>query len=292
MSKFMTDLAFEDPSWRNQFVEFAVKRTGIPAQRVSHIVETCAAEVAVGEDLIAKSLTPAMRILEVGAGIGLLSHRLKLRGLNIVALEPGASGFSDNARVGKALQEYLATEGFTMLDREASTLTPAKDGCFDLIFSVNVLEHIPDLEGNIAAMTRVLGPGGVMLHTCPNYTVPYEPHYALPLVPGFPQAVTWLRPSLRDETMWQSLNFVTAGRIKKIAKSLDLNVRFRRGLLFDALSRMDSDPEFATRHPHAFRTALAALRTAGLIGLLRHVPATLSTPMTFALTRRPEGYAP
>lgn len=282
----MLELAINDPAWRAAFAAFAADRTGLAADRVSQVVETCAAEVAVGLALVEAELSPSKRILEVGAGIGLLSHFLYRCGYDIVALEPGASGFGDSARIGSALQAYIGGPSLRMLDREASGLSPDRDGYFDVIFSVNVLEHIPDLERNLAAMVGVLAPGGVMLHSCPNYNVPYEPHYAMPLIPALPKAAAWIRPRLRQEELWRSLNFITTGRIRKICRHLGLNVRFREGVLYETLMRIETDPEFSARHPAAFRGVLRLLRRTGLIALLRHLPASMATPMTFRLTRQ------
>ena len=32
------------------------------------------------------------------------------------------------------------------------------------------------------------GEGGAMIHMCPNYFVPYEPHFGIPLIPFAPRA--------------------------------------------------------------------------------------------------------
>ncbi|TCR70007.1 class I SAM-dependent methyltransferase [Bosea sp. BK604] len=276
-------------SWRDAFVAFAVARTGLPTTRVRQVVETCAAEVEVGLRLLGGYLRPGIRLLDVGAGIGLLAFELRRRGYEIVALEPGANGFGDSARIGEALRAFVPEHDVAVIDREASGLDPVSDGVFDLIFSVNVLEHIPDLEVNLAAMLGVLAPGGQMLHTCPNYHVPYEPHYAMPLVPGFPQAVTWLRPQLREDEVWRSLNFITTSRVRRFAGSTGLSVAFEPGLLHATISRIDTDPSFSARHPGLVPVIYRVMQRLGLIGLLRHLPPALATPMSFRLWRTSTG---
>lgn len=45
---------------------------------------------------------------------------------------------------------------------------PFRDGQFDGVFSINVLEHVVDPERVLAETERVLAPGGVMLAVTPN----------------------------------------------------------------------------------------------------------------------------
>lgn len=291
---FMTDtarlpLAYKDPAWQKAFIAFAASHSGLPIARVSAVVGACVAEVAVGLDLIEDRLSEGGRILEVGAGISLLATVLQQRGFDIVALEPGANGFSDSGLIGAALRAYVEDSKFEIIEEEASRLDPAVHGVFDLIFSVNVLEHIPDLEANIAGMERVLAPTGVMVHTCPNYHIPYEPHYAIPLVPFFPQAVTWLRPSLNQDELWRSLNFITTGRMRRAASAQGLNIQFRGSVLYDTLKRVESDPVFSDRHPKLFLSLFRFLTHTRLIELFRWLPPALATPMVFDLNRSKDG---
>src|SRR6185369_16311116 len=100
--------------------------------------------------------------------------------------------------------------------RPAAELDPARDGLFDVIFSINVLEHCQPLPETVLALSKVLAPGGMMIHTCPNYRVPYEPHFRLLLVPFAPRLTARLIPRLASDPLWQSLNFVTAGDLRRI----------------------------------------------------------------------------
>ena len=46
----------------------------------------------------------------------------------------------------------------------------------------------------LEALDALLSPGGMMIHHCPNYTVPFEPHFGIPLVPGAPERTAALLP--------------------------------------------------------------------------------------------------
>jgi SAM-dependent methyltransferase len=277
-------IPYADPRWRSEFIRFAVARTGLDHERVALVVERCAAEVPVGHALVEGLTTPDFRILEVCAGIGLLAYDLRHRGLNVVALKPGSNEFGDSARIGAALSEFLADD-LPVLDKEASGLDPFADGRFDLIFSVDVLEHIPDLEANLEAMLRVLSPDRVMAHTYAYYHVPDEPHFVLPLVPGFPQAITLLKPQLREDELWRSLNFITTSRVRRFAKRAGLDVVLARGLLYDAIRRIDTDPAFSKRYRGLVPMVYGILKRLGLIGALRYLPSALAMPMGFRFRR-------
>ena len=48
-------------------------------------------------------------------------------------------------------------------------ILPFEDQSFDIIFSSNVLEHIPDLDGALRECARVLKPDGKMVHVVPSH---------------------------------------------------------------------------------------------------------------------------
>ena len=58
----------------------------------------------------------------------------------------------------------------------AGTL-PFRDGCFDTVLSVQVLEHTPRPAALMAEMSRVLAPGGVLILTAPfQFRLHEQPH--------------------------------------------------------------------------------------------------------------------
>jgi 2-polyprenyl-3-methyl-5-hydroxy-6-metoxy-1,4-benzoquinol methylase len=264
-----------------EFLTFASAKSGIDYDRLSLLVSQYTAEIASGFNVLAGAELTGKRILEVGAGIGVLSIALAQDGHNITALEPGSNGFDLNARVGAAVREWLAADDLPILDIEADRLEPARYGKFDLIFSINVLEHIPDLAAAISAMESVLAPNGVMVHLCPNYTVPYEPHFGIPLVPLAPRVTGGLVPGIDKHPAWPSINFITHAEVRRLATRFGLLVTFRRGLMYDAFVRLDTDPEFGARHTGVVQRIYRLLKATRILGLLRHVPPALATPMIF-----------
>jgi len=267
-------------------VERIVARTGAARERVLQILNMYGAEARHGFHLVGPHLPTTGRILEIGAGLGMLSSYLRETGYNIVALEPSTSGFDFFREIREAvLQESSAdTPEFPI---RAEELNSGQHGEFQFIFSINVLEHIGDLAAAFDGMARVLAPTGRMWHTCANYLVPYEPHFGVPLLPFFPQKTGFLLPRrISEGELWRGLNFVTYFTVKRLARKNGLQAFFQRGTLADALMRLHSDEEFAARHrgivSHAFRI-LERLRLVSLVGAL---PPMISTPMMVTIEGR------
>ena len=275
-----------------QFLSLCAGRLGRPEDEIRRRIVTAWSEAQVAFSLLGDIDLSGKRVLEVGAGIGFVSVLLQQQGVEITAIEPGSGGFDMNERIGACLREWLKVSVSPVLDIGAEALEPGRHGPFDLIFSVNVLEHIPDLEGAVDAMCGVLRPGGVMRHTCPNYTLPYEPHFGILLVPFAPRLTERLVPGVRGTEVWDSLKFVTLPRIRRAFRRNGLACRFAKGTLYEAFARLEQDPVYRARQGgnRAVALSYALLRRLGVLGLLAHCPPILATPMTFEV-RRTDGPA-
>jgi len=256
-----------------------------------HDPEDCGAlrtylgEVRIGLDLIAPFLRPGQRILEIGSGIGALGHFLAGQGLDICGIEPAGSGFDLMDRLARHVDEVAGGSGFRVDDREAKDLNPDVDGQFDLIFSVHVLEHIDDLEAAFFAMNSVLKPGGRMVHLCPNYRFPYDPHFGVPLPfwsPGLTKNLNARRIS-RHKAVWDSLNFIGAGRLKKLARQHTLSVDFHRGVMADTFQRLNDDPVFLSRHSGLAGRVASGLTRSPFFKLIEAWPPQWASPMAVTL---------
>lgn len=109
-------------------------------------------------------LRPGERVLEVGCGAGHLTTRLAARGVDIVGIDanPNASAIAGTDRVRTMHAESL----------------DFADDSFDVIVSVHAIEHIPELEGALDEMARVLRPGGRVM-----FIYPAEPIMGLYAIP-------------------------------------------------------------------------------------------------------------
>ncbi len=97
------------------------------------------------------------RALDVGCGDGRFLAALKKRGFTVEGLEtdPVAADMA-RRRAGAVIHERPV---------ETSDLTPES---FDLVTLLHVLEHVPDPRETLAAVRRVLRPGGALLLALPN----------------------------------------------------------------------------------------------------------------------------
>ncbi len=282
--------AFLERACGEEMARFAAERVDDDPVAIRELIATYANEARVGWELVRDIVQPGMQVLDVGAGIGVLAAWLHSLGAAVTAIEPAGEGFDRNFRVGEAIKIWFQLDGFRYQDRRVEDLRAGHDGPFDLIYSVNVVEHLPNPEIAMERMAAVLAPGGCMVHTCPNYSVPYEPHFALPLLPFAPAATRWLLPKrIVDSGLWRSLNFVTASRIRRAAQASGLRLTLERGTMYKSFARLDEDPMFAARQGAAIRFLHRTLNLTGLMHVIRHWPPRLATPMTFRCRHQVEG---
>lgn len=232
------------------------------------------AEAQFGYDKIhpqIKTLLLGARVLEVGAGSGILLSTLasEFPGLNFTGLEPMGDGFQYEDTFHKLINEFpnahLHPTGY-----EAMPDTQK----FDLIYLVNVFEHLPDWQDFLKFVRTILSPTGTCIVLCPNYSFPYEPHFQIPIV--FTKKITHalLGKTIKkfEKTndcagLWKSLNFVKLSKVKHRARMLNLNVGLNKTILREMVSRLDSDPVFAKRQG-VLRTPIFILKKTGLMSFL------------------------
>lgn len=256
---------------------------------ISKLLNIYANESQVTLDLITEHLEGAERILEAGAGLCLLSLFLKQEGFPIIALEPALGGYGIFKQARNAILDHFSELNLQVLTKPAQQLNTPEHGTFDLIFSNNVMEHIPDWECALTAMASVLAPEGKMRHSCPNYTIPYEPHYSTLAFHHFRRLSKWLfLPKGVDTEIWDSLNFITYRAVKKICKEQKLSVSFEKGLLYRAFQRIHGDPLFKVRHEGIVVYVANIVMKPPLKWLVRNVPTALSTPMIFEIMHLPQ----
>jgi SAM-dependent methyltransferase len=100
------------------------------------------------------------RVLEVGAGPGLVTERLAWRVPWLVALELDPA-------LAAALEGRLAGEGVAVVRGDATRL-PFADGRFSAVACFTMLHHLPTAalqDRMLAELCRVLAPGGLLAGT-------------------------------------------------------------------------------------------------------------------------------
>lgn len=240
------------------------------------------------------SLSDEAKVLEVGAGSLLLSFQLAGEGFDVTALEPLGQGFSHFSRLRELVLECAAEFGITLnlLDLHAEDLT-VREG-FDYAFSINVMEHVNDVERVITQVGASLRPGASFRFVCPNYLFPYEPHFNIPTILSKKITEQIFKNRIFNNSRlpdpkgtWQSLNWITVPQVNKVMKKLpQFKVSYNRLFLICMLERISSDPEFASRRSGWMRTVIAALTRTKLHLLAGMVPAIFQPAIDCTLLKR------
>lgn len=254
------------------------------------LLRTYLNEVVVALELLGPMLDgPGPRVLEVGSGIGAVTLCLSRLGYEVVGIEPGGPGFEDLLLLQQILAESAGDHARSG-ERTAPIfrigvegLHPDVHGRFDLAVSVNVLEHVKDPDEALTRIGAVLAEGGVQRHVCPNYSFPYEPHFFVPLVPFAPALTRVILPRRMTRTgLWESLNFLTARRLRRWARQQGAAITFDEGVLAQAVDRFLADAIFAERHA-GLRWFVRSVERLGLLPVLRRLPPSWVSPMRFTI---------
>ena len=110
-------------------------------------------------DMVAELLPPPSTLLEIGAGAGWQAKQLQLRGFKVSAVDIEPLTDSHYNYEDDRVFEIVQYDGYSL---------PFPDGSFDVVFSSNVLEHIPHVESFQKEILRVLKDKGTCVHVLPT----------------------------------------------------------------------------------------------------------------------------
>jgi 2-polyprenyl-6-hydroxyphenyl methylase/3-demethylubiquinone-9 3-methyltransferase len=113
----------------------------------------------------AAGLNPAGKVVvDVGCGGGLLAEEIARLGAAIIGVDPSASSIA-------TARAHAAQAGLVIDYRIGpGEHLPVDDACADVVYCVDVLEHVADLDAVVAETARVLKPGGLYLFDTINRT--------------------------------------------------------------------------------------------------------------------------
>lgn len=223
------------------------------------------------------------KVLEVGAGSLLLGCQLMREGFDVTALEPVGDGFSHFDQMRQVVLDKARALGCCPKILELPAEYLAEVNCFDFAFSVNVMEHVNDVERVLESVGNSLKVGASYRFTCPNYLFPYEPHFNIPTL--FSKQLTERlmgRKIFESQRVpdpsgtWKSLNWINVLRVGRFVRRLSgIRVTFNRAMLMSTLERVTSDPDFAARRSPSMRSFLSGLVRSRIHYLLGLVPPLL-----------------
>ena len=149
-------------------------------------------------------------IIEVGFKTGHFLHQCSLMGMEPVGLEVEQQYCDYMQRRSPDLQ-VMCYEG---------RVFPVDDQSADIVASFQVLEHVESVEAIIRESMRVLKPGGIMYHICPNYNSFYEGHFKVIWWPFLTRATgrTYLKLLRKYKPSYEALNIIKPATVRQIVK--------------------------------------------------------------------------
>ncbi len=256
-----------------------------------------AAEAIFGRRYISadlKALAIGAKVLEVGAGSFMLSLQLVREGFDVTALEPTGAGFSHFFELRKIIFEDVEAKELQPRILNMSVERLDFDGCFDFAYSINVMEHVDDIEKAISNVVKGLVVGACYRFTCPNYFFPYEPHFNIPTL--FSKVLTekflgWKifgKDSMQDPIgTWNSLNWINAIQVRKIVrKQAGLDLKFNRTILVTTFERIATDPLFRERRSPLIRNLILILLRLQIYKLFGLLPAIFQPIMDCSIEKK------
>jgi SAM-dependent methyltransferase len=229
----------------------------------------------------------APRVLEVGAGPLILAAYLACRGVDITAVEPALDHFEAFIELQHRMIDAVEEAGARLRVVRVPIEQFVSDETYDVVFTVNALEHMPDPLRAIDVMYGVLGAGGELLAHCPNYDVPFDSHFALVLLTRSKRIneAAYRRRIEPRRLLWDGLTFIRQSAVRRHCARAGYDVRFDRGMLRLAVSRLGGDALFSDRMPWLLRAGGRAVADRRLAALLTRVPLRYQTPMEFVIRK-------
>jgi 2-polyprenyl-6-hydroxyphenyl methylase/3-demethylubiquinone-9 3-methyltransferase len=106
-----------------------------------------------------------LRIVDIGCGGGLLTEPLHRLGANVMGVDAGV----ENIEIAKAHAELSEFQiDYQTITAEALS---EKGNTFDVIISMEVIEHVANLDSFLSACCRLINPNGVLILSTLNRTV-------------------------------------------------------------------------------------------------------------------------
>lgn len=158
------------------------------------------------------------RALDVGCGAGLLAEPLARLGATVTGLDAAPENIA--AAAAHAQGQHLA------IDYRATPVEEMTDSGFDLVTSMEVIEHVADPAAFVRALAGKLAPDGLMILSTPNRT----PLSRLAMI-TIGESVGGIPKGTHD---WHK--FLTPDELTALLEEAGLDVTDSSGLAFDPRS--------------------------------------------------------
>jgi len=267
------------------------------APHLERLLDIFAQEARVGREWLTPSLNrlaPGAAILEVGAGLMLVSCQLGKEGFRVVALEPVGEGFSSFSELQKLVLAYAEQRGIAPEVLPIPVEQLDLESRFDFAYSINVMEHVGNFAVALERVGRAIRPGSEYRFMCANYLFPYEPHFNIPTLFSKSLTENLFRRRIYGNTrvgdaagVWKSLNWITVPKVVRAVRNLsEVSVSFDRSMLEAVLLRAVGDREFSARRSPLVRSLAKGAVRLGLHRLGKWIPPFIQPVMDCSMKRR------
>lgn len=174
-----------------------------------------------GRDPKADKPLKGLRLLDVGCGGGLLSEPLARLGAEVTGLDAAARNI-------KIASLHARESGLEIDYRHGSVEDLAAGGLsFDAVLNMEVVEHVADLDGFLAASARLVKPGGLLILATLNRT----PKAFLLAIVGAEYLLRWLPRGTHD---WR--RFVRPSEAAAALRAGGLEIEEMTGVAYNPLT--------------------------------------------------------
>jgi 2-polyprenyl-6-hydroxyphenyl methylase/3-demethylubiquinone-9 3-methyltransferase len=184
-----------------------------------------------------------LELLDIGCGAGLFAEPLARLGAEVEGVDPAPASI---AAARRHAEETGARVTYRVATLEELAAEPRR---FDVASAMEVIEHVADPAGFVAAAASLVKPGGFFIASTLNRTLK---SFALAIV-GAEYVLRWLDPGTHR---WEQ--FVTPEEFAAAARAAGLRVVDRQGVAYDPFSlgwRLSRDMSvnylFAAKRPPA-----------------------------------------
>lgn len=260
------------------------------------LVKTYIGEALFFEKVLRRDLSTrpeVKRVIEVGAGVGLLALLLSQAGYEVVAFEPESAGFSEMQRIrGLLIKSWDGPlPEVTWVDDFLGSELPFGVLQGDYGFALNVLEHVPDTESFLRTTSGAVKVGAPFRMIFPNYAFPYEPHFNFPTLFSKRLTERVVSKKINASTlanprgMWNDLSWPTLPKVRRSARKVGLHAQFSRTAIAAYLERIESDSQFLERKGAAGRYVFRPIARLGRI-LLPAMPKSVLPILDVTFSKR------
>lgn len=221
------------------------------------------------------SLENNSAVLEVGCGNGVLLQKLAKCFVNVDfhGLDSFGDGFEDTHQ---SIKRSLRSGGFDFYNTNFESFVPNQK--FDVIFSINTVEHLDDWKNYFELCASWLKTGGVLLTFAPNYSFPYETHFGIPILINksityfvFKEHINTFEVINSHQNLWRSLNFIKKTEVLKFLNSFPcLQISEDQKIVERLVFRLKKDREFSARYK-SLAMLVALIKRLGLLNFLLKV---------------------